>query len=59
MYLVLKIDFERKVMEGYVEHKAEVQKEGSETLVLDSKGLVIKGALVDGVSVEVSLFHSN
>lgn len=46
--LNLRIDFERKALVGYVELTAEVLKDGTETLVLDSNHLTVSAAVIDG-----------
>lgn len=41
-HLALSVDFTKKILTGHVDHLTEVLKEGSSTLVLDSKALNIK-----------------
>jgi leukotriene-A4 hydrolase len=41
-HLALTVDFTNKILAGHVDHRTEVLKEGSSTLVLDSKALKIK-----------------
>lgn len=41
-HLALRVDFAKKILAGYVDHKTEVLKAGSSTLVLDSRALSIQ-----------------
>jgi hypothetical protein len=41
-HLALRVDFTKKILDGHVDHRTEVLKDGSSTFVLDSKALNIK-----------------